>query len=213
MRELGKQIARWLATLVVIPTYVSYRLRSLVLGRDRALAGSSQLLSLLPGLVGCYLRAAFFHLALDDYHPTVRIEFGTLLSKAGTRFGKHAYIGPHCHLGLVDIGDDVLVAAGTHIPSGAHIHGTEQLDIPIREQPGEIRRVAIGDGAWLGAGSVVMADVGAASIVGAGSVVTQPIPAHTVAAGVPATIIRSRVPEDISPEAITTAADSPEERD
>jgi acetyltransferase-like isoleucine patch superfamily enzyme len=37
-----------------------------------------------------------------------------------------------------------------------------------------------------------MADVGAQAIVGAGAVVTKPIPDRTVAAGVPARVVRSR---------------------
>lgn len=208
MRNLCKQLARLLATAVVLPTYASYRLRAVVLGRDRALQGSSQLLSLLPGLTGSYLRAAFYQLALEDCHPTVRIEFGTLLSKAGARFGEHAYVGPHCHLGLVDVGRDALIAAGTHIPSGARIHGTDAIHVPIREQTGQIQRIEIGDGAWVGAGSIVMADVGSESIIGAGSVVTKPIPPRMVAVGAPARTLRSRTLGSEMP-----AVDAPEVRE
>jgi acetyltransferase-like isoleucine patch superfamily enzyme len=53
-------------------------------------------------------------------------------------------------------------------------------------------RVRIGAGSWIGASTVVMADVGRDSIVGAGSVVTQPVPERTVAAGVPARVIKRR---------------------
>jgi acetyltransferase-like isoleucine patch superfamily enzyme len=55
--------------------------------------------------------------------------------------------------------------------------------------------VTVGRGAWLGSASVVMADVGHGTVVGAGSVVTKPLPPDVVAAGVPARIIRSRVPQ------------------
>ena len=48
--------------------------------------------------------------------------------------------------------------------------------------------VAIGDGAWLGAGAVVLAGVtiGRGAVVGAGSVVTKDVQDHQVVAGVPA---------------------------
>lgn len=52
--------------------------------------------------------------------------------------------------------------------------------------------VRIGSGTWIGAGAIVMADVGRDSIVGAGAVVTKPVPDRVLAAGVPAQVIRSR---------------------
>jgi virginiamycin A acetyltransferase len=192
MKSLLKCCARGLAVLIVLPIVVSFQLRALVIGRDRALEGTSQWMSLLPGLWGSYLRTAFLRFALDECHPTARVEFGTLFSKAGARLGPYAYIGPHCHLGLVIIERDALVAAGVHIPSGARLHGTDDLDRPIREQPGQPTAVRIGVGCWIGAAAVVMADVGDDTIVGAGSVVTKPLPERVVAAGVPARAIRSR---------------------
>ena len=50
----------------------------------------------------------------------------------------------------------------------------------------------IGAGSWIGSGAIVMADVGANAVVGAGAVVTKPVPDAVVAAGVPATVIRTR---------------------
>lgn len=192
MKMFLKSSVQVLAAVIVLPAVLSFHLRARVLGRDRALEGSSQWLSLLPGLWGAYLRNAFLRFALDECHPTARIEFGTLLSKAGARLGPYCYVGPHCHLGLVTVESDVLIAAGVHIPSGGHIHGVEDPDRPIREQPGTITAVRIGAGSWIGAAAVVMADVGAHSIIGAGSVVTRPIPDGVVAAGVPARVLRHR---------------------
>jgi len=192
MRETAKQLARLIAAALVLPAVASYCVRARLLGADRALEGSSHWLSLLPGLAGAYLRTAFYRFALAECHPSARIEFGVLFSKAGARIGENAYIGPRCHIGLAHIERDVLIAAGVHIPSGARIHGTADPDLPIREQPGEIAQVTIGAGAWLGAGSIVMADVGPHSIIGAGSVVTRPIAPHVIAAGAPACLVKSR---------------------
>jgi acetyltransferase-like isoleucine patch superfamily enzyme len=87
---------------------------------------------------------------------------------------------------------DVLLAAGVHVPSGGRTHGSDDLSLPIREQVGTLRLVRIGQGAWIGSGAVVMADVGADTIVGAGAVVTTALPARVVAGGVPARVLRSR---------------------
>jgi hypothetical protein len=68
--------------------------------------------------------------------PSVVVEFGTILSKVGARLEENFYVGPMCHLGLVHLEGDVLVAAGVHIPSGPMTQGVGDLDTPIREQPG-----------------------------------------------------------------------------
>ena len=44
---------------------------------------------------------------------------------------------------------------------------------------------------WIGASSIIMADVGAQSTIGAGSVVVKDIPAHVVAVGVPAKAVKT----------------------
>ena len=191
-RELLKVTARLLAALAIVPLLLTYWLQATAIGRDRALAGHSELLSLLPGLTGKYLRRAFLTRVLVACHATASIEFGVLFAKAGASIGPGAYIGPRCHIGLAAIEADVLLAAGVHVTSGAQTHGHADLTRPIREQEGTPSLVRIGAGAWIGSAAVVMADVGAGSIVGAGSVVTKPLPVEVIAAGVPARVIRSR---------------------
>ncbi len=192
MRAALKQLALAVATVAVLPALVSYFVRSRLFGRDRALEASTQALGLVPGIVGQYCRRAFLMRVLAECHPSVTIEFGALFSAAGARIQPDVYIGPRCHLGLVHIERDVLVAAGVHIPSGGHIHGTDDPDTPVRDQRFERTLVRVGAGSWIGSAAVVMADVGRRTIVGAGAVVTRPLPDDVVAAGVPATVLRSR---------------------
>ena len=164
----------------------------MILGGDRAIEGSTQMLSLIPGLPGQYLRRAFLSRTLAGCASSAVIGFGTIFSKSGARLDERAYVGPGCYLGLVHIERDVLIGSGVHITSGRHTHGTGDSSAPIREQEGERTLVRIGAGAWIGSAAVVMADVGANSIVGAGAVVTEPIPESVVAAGVPAKVVRRR---------------------
>jgi acetyltransferase-like isoleucine patch superfamily enzyme len=191
-REVLKTVARLCATLTVAPLLGAYWLQAALVGRDRALEGVSELLSLIPGLAGKYLRRAFLARVLAGCHPTASIGFGALFSKAGASIGANVYIGPRCHIGLVAIEANALLAAGVHVTSGAQTHGFNDLSRPIREQEGLPVLVRIGAGAWLGSAAVVMADVGCDTVVGAGSVVTRPLPAEVVAAGVPARVLRSR---------------------
>ena len=192
MRDGVKALARGLATVVVSPVLLSFAIKRAILGADRALEGSSQLLALVPGLPGIYLRRAFLQFALASCAASVTVEFGTLFSQAGARLDDHVYVGPGCHLGLVHLERDVLLAASVHIPSGGATHGTEDVETPIRDQPGARTLVRVGEGAWIGSAAVILADVGRHSVVGAGAVVTKPLPDYVVAAGVPAKVIRSR---------------------
>ena len=194
MRELIKSLSHGLATLAVIPALLSFAIRRLFLGGDRALEGSSQALSLVPGLTGEYLRRAFLAQVLEHCDRSSTVQAGTLFSQTGARLDANVYVGPHCHLGLVHLERDVLLAAGVHIPSGAETHGTSDLDRPIREQPGRRTMVTIGEGTWVGSAAVIMADVGRHCVIGAGAVVTKPLPDYVIAGGVPAQIIKKRRP-------------------
>jgi acetyltransferase-like isoleucine patch superfamily enzyme len=195
MRDALKLTAHVLATIAISPALLSYYVRAQVLGPDRALEGSTQALAWLPGLLGVYLRRAFLSWTIASCDRRASVHFGTLLSQTGARLDANVYVGPNCHLGLVHLERDVLLAAGVHVPSGAKTHGTEDVDTPIREQEASRSLVRIGEGSWIGSGAVVLADVGKHSVVGAGSVVTKPIPDFVVAAGVPARVIRSRIEE------------------
>src|SRR5205807_1992837 len=87
---------------------------------------------------------------LAECHPSASIGFGVLFSKAGARIGPNVYVGPRCHLGLVTLGRDVLLAAGTPVTSGGRTHGTDDLPVPIREQEGTPTMVTIGAGVFCG---------------------------------------------------------------
>lgn len=194
MRDLLKRVAFGAATVAVVPSLLSYLLRAQVIGRDRAIEGSTQALGLVPGIAGQYLRRAFLARTLASCHRTATVEFGTLFSSVGAHIDENVYVGPRCHLGLVHLERDVLVGAGVHITSGAATHGTEDVSRSIREQERPKALVTVGQGAWIGSAAVVMADIGHDSVVGAGSVVTRPVPPLVMAAGVPARVIRERAP-------------------
>ncbi|MBY0496293.1 MAG: acyltransferase [Cyanobacteria bacterium] len=192
MREAIKATAHALAVLAVTPSVISWRLRARLMGADRALEGSTQAWALVPGLIGQYLRRAFLSRTLQSCASTATIEFGTIFSSASATIGDRAYIGPRCHLGWAQIGDNALLAAGVHVPSGANTHGIDDLTIAIRDQPTTKAPVRIGNGSWIGSAAVVMADVGRDTVIAAGAVVTRPIPDLTIAGGVPARVIRRR---------------------
>jgi acetyltransferase-like isoleucine patch superfamily enzyme len=177
---------------VVAPFLVLHALKVLLMGKDRALEGSTQMLALWPGISGQYVRRAFLAWTTQGCHPSATVCFGVIFSKTSVRIDECAYIGPYCSLGDVHVERDVLLATSVHVTSGARMHGTADLSKPIREQPGEFVKVVIGQGCWVGNGAVVMADLGRDTIVGAGAVVTKPVAPRMIVGGVPAKVLRSR---------------------
>jgi virginiamycin A acetyltransferase len=189
-----KWLARRVATLLVLPIAASTLMRGRLLGYDRAFQASIEWMSALPGVSGQYLRRAYLAMMTEGCGDETVIGFGTLFSTRRVRIDANAYVGPQCDIGWAHIERDALVAAGVHIPSGPATHGLARLDVPMRDQPGETRCVHVREGAWVGNAAVVMADVGRHAVVAAGAVVTKPIPDYAIAAGVPAQVIRFRLP-------------------
>lgn len=112
-------------------------------------------------------------------------------------------IGDRCLIGKgsgivghfqITIGNDVWT--GHHVYITDQNHGYEDIDRPISQQSQPERPVVIGDGAWLGFGSVVLPGVtiGRHVVIGANSVVTHDIPDYSVAVGVPARVVKSYEP-------------------
>lgn len=188
----AKSLARGLAGVLVLPVRASLEVRTLVIGRDRAFQASAEWLALVPGLLGQYVRRAFLAATTRGCGPDTVIGAGCVFSTTRVRLDGNAYLGPQCNLGWVHVERDVLIAAGVQIPSGPHTHGSARLDIPIRDQPGTPVCVHVREGAWIGNGAIVLADVGRHAIVAAGAVVTKPVPDYAVVGGVPAKLIRSR---------------------
>src|SRR5947207_172867 len=144
MREAIKAVVRALAFVVVVPALISFAIRARIVGRNRALEGSTQLLALVPGFIGQYLRRAFLARTLAGCHETAAICFGTIFSQTGARLDERVYVGAGCFLGRVHIERDVLIGSGVHVTSGRRTHGTGDPSTPIREQAGELTLVRIG---------------------------------------------------------------------
>lgn len=108
-------------------------------------------------------------------------------------------IGDRCLIGRgsgivghfsIEIGNDVWTGHNVYITD--QNHGYEDVDRPISQQSQPERAVKIGDGSWLGFGSVVLpgVNIGRHVVIGANSVVTNDVPDYSVAVGAPAKVIK-----------------------
>jgi acetyltransferase-like isoleucine patch superfamily enzyme len=104
-------------------------------------------------------------------------------------------VGFNCELfsaSRVRVGRDTLLAAYCYVIGGDHEVGSAA--VAVGAQPRRSRGVAVGAGAWLGAGAKILDGVaiGDSAIVGAGAVVREDVPARAIAVGVPARVIGTR---------------------
>lgn len=94
---------------------------------------------------------------------------------------------------LITIGKNVWVTAGCQLLCHQRDLSQYKIGQPVMDCPLKYAPIVIEDGAHIGIGSIIMPGVtiGEGAVIGAGSVVTKSIPAHCVAVGVPAKVIKS----------------------
>jgi len=123
---------------------------------------------------GCWLTLA----------PAARIEIG-----AGCFLNRNTMLAA---LELIEIGDHTMLANGCFVGDSAHRF--DDPDVPITQQGFSSKGpVRIGANCWLGVNVVVTSGVtiGERCVIGANSVVTHNLPPGTIAAGAPASVIKS----------------------
>jgi len=199
MRQFIKRAIKALFLALACPLYLLYRLLSLAGDSDSAFQAFSQLISLVPGKTGIYLRAAFYRLSMTDTSDDISVGFMTIFSHADTTLGPGVYIGAQCNVGKCTIGESTLLGSGVHVLSGSRQHEFSDTDTPIQQQGGQFEKISIGRDCWLGNSSVVMSGMGDQSIVAAGSIVTKPVAAGDIVAGNPARVVRSRYQDGAKP--------------
>jgi acetyltransferase-like isoleucine patch superfamily enzyme len=121
------------------------------------------------------------YLQLTKPYPTIRL-------------GRYVGIGRHNVLAaktLIEIGD--FTQLGPYCQINDQGHGVAANDLIIN-QAAVLAPVRIGRDCWLGSGVRVLPGVaiGDGAVIGAGSVVTHDVPAYQIWAGVPARFLKNR---------------------
>ncbi|MDD3804519.1 MAG: acyltransferase [bacterium] len=102
-------------------------------------------------------------------------DFGLIISKGDIRIGDCVRIGSH-----------TLIISGNH--------NFENPDMTVLEQGTRGEGIVIEDDVWIGGGVKILdgVTIGKGSVIAAGAVVTSNIPPYSVAAGLPAKVIKKR---------------------
>lgn len=100
----------------------------------------------------------------------------------------------------IDVGERCQFGQATIVIDGNHRF--RDLDRPMLEQGYDFTPIRIADDATITSKCTIIADVGTRAFIGANAVVTRPIPAYTVAGGVPARPLEYFGPEDGAPTGV-----------
>ncbi len=138
-----------------------------------------------PGFLGNFARAAYYRLTLQQCSIDVTIAYGSFFAHPEATVAEYVSVGSYCVIGRADIGARTQIASQVQVTSGRHQHGRNTGGSLGDAQ---LSHVTIGHDCWIGAGAIIMADVGAGSTIGAGSVVVKEIPANVTAFGNPAVV-------------------------
>lgn len=159
---------------------------------DTAIQGISQLVAIIPGTPGVFIRRALYRLTLRECASEFSIGFGTIVSTADICIGEGVSVGDFCNIGHSVLGADTLLGSNVTLLAGTRQHGLARLDIPMRFQSGTYRRISIGRDVWIGNGAIVADDVGDQAVVGAGALVVKPVPPRAIVVGNPARVVGER---------------------
>jgi virginiamycin A acetyltransferase len=199
LTSIVKTMVRSVAVCCVAPLGLSERLARRIFHRDVFFESHGELLSLVPGKTGRYLRNAYYWMTLENCPLDCCFLLGSVITHSNAKVGHRVYIGAFSMVGCVSIGDDTLLGDHVQILSGSKQHTFSDPTRTIQESEQEFAYIEIGANCWIGTNSVVMASLGRDCVIGAGSVVTKPVPDNSLAVGNPARVIREVYPrEDIS---------------
>lgn len=185
-RSVVRRVARWVLVLPILILVLFYRLSW------TQFTTVSRTLALVPGYLGVWWRARWYRLTLAECGENLHVDWMAAFKTSQSKVGNNVYVGTFCWISWASIGDNVMLGGHVVVLSGAKHHQFDRLDIPMRAQDVQLSQVTIGHDVWVGNGAIVMADIAPGTVIGAGSVVTRTPESYTVAAGVPARVLRRR---------------------
>lgn len=110
------------------------------------------------------------------------------------KIGRYVYIGSHCVLNHVTIGNYSCIASTAAIGGMEHSYWYPSISPVLSNECIFGKETIIGNDVWIGAHVCVKQGVtiGDGAVIGAGSVVTKDVPPYTIVYGVPAKVVKKR---------------------
>lgn len=171
-----------------------FNARDIVLGQNVIMGDHSYIHALGPNSLvfgdgsgmGCYCRIVT-SIQLNDVTGFIRL-------------GRNVWIGDGGHVGGaggVEIGDDTFM--GQYVTFHPENHRFDDPHQLMRLQGVTRKGIKVGRNCWIGTKATIMdgVTIGDHCVIAAGAVVTRDIPSNSVAAGVPAKVVRTLEPSTV----------------
>lgn len=182
-------MCRIIVFLIVLIPALSCKIERKISSSERIFQFWGELFALFPGLPGSIIRCAYYKLTITSCSLNANIGFAVSIAHRETWIEDRVIIISYTSVGRCRIGEGTGIGSGCHIISGKREHAVNSKGIDF-SIPMKGSSIKIGKRVWIGDGCIIMADIGDGAVVGAGSVVTQPIGDYLVAAGNPAKVIK-----------------------
>lgn len=173
------------------------KFRKILIGSEEWHKTQNEISRLSSTTYDCQIRSAFYEVTMPDNCA------GSFycLQNVYLNFPKRIKIGYNLFLNRnvnivardeIIIGDNVIIGPNTIINSGSHKY--ESRNVLIRDQGHKKAPITIGNDVFIGGNVVILpgVSIGDGAIVGAGSVVTKSVAPYTVVGGTPAVLIKRR---------------------
>jgi len=146
------------------------------------------------------LSSVFKRLMKSCGHNVKFSPIGSVMWYENMSVGDDVYVGPRATFlaseSEIIIGSKVMFGPNVTIVAGDHntaLNGRYMFDVHDKRD-GDDRNVVIGNDVWIGANVTILKGVvvGSGAVVAAGALVNKNVPSHSIAAGVPAKVVRMR---------------------
>ncbi|MCW2488877.1 acyltransferase, partial [Candidatus Symbiopectobacterium sp. NZEC127] len=163
-----KIIISWFLTIIVIPICIVI----ILLWKFNIIKYKTcaQIISIVPGILGIFLRRIFYKITLKKCGENLNVFWGAVIVYSDVEIGNNCTIEEFCIISHCKIGNDVIFAANVSVMSGAKHHDVNDITTSFYNSKSECRKLSLGNNLWIGTHAVIMNDIGSNCAIGAGAV-------------------------------------------
>lgn len=144
-----------------------------------------------------FIKRPLFRIKGTKIHSTTRVMSINGINRS--TIGKYCYIGLRPVFNNTIIGNYCSIAHNVTIGGMEHSYWSHSMSTHISDENIMGRITRIGNDVWIGANCIIKqgVSIGDGAVIGAGSIVTKDVPENTIYVGVPAKFLKTRLDEKV----------------